>query len=284
MRVVVTGGAGRLGRYVCSAVERRHEVIVADRAAAIRDDRVVIDILDIDSLRTAFAGADAVVHLAGVDYDFHRRAEDTMRTNALGTWNVLQVSAERGVRRVVLCSSVAAMGLHEMRDDWPPRQLPITEEHPISPVEPYSVSKAVVETMARSFADGHLLDVVCLRPCTVVTGGNVEELLDPHAQIFLGEYIAATDCAEAFLAALDAPSPGFGPYLVAADDTLSQRDTLEFLSESLGELPAAVDEERYRADPRASAFDTTAIQRALGWAPRTTRAELHATLINNRTP
>lgn len=278
MRVVVTGGAGRLGRYVCSAVARRHEVVVADRAAAVPDDRIVIDVLDVESLRRAFAGADVVIHLAGVDYDFHRRGEETLRVNALGTWNVLEISAQVGVRRVVVCSSVAAMGLHEMRDDWKPGRLPIDEEHPISPVEPYSVSKAVVETMARSFVDGHQLEVVCLRPCTVVTAENVDELLDPDGQIFLGEYISAIDCGEAFLAALDAASPGFGPYLVAADDTLSQRNTLEFLSESLGELPANIDHERYRANPRASAFDTTSIRQALNWAPRATRAELRTTL------
>lgn len=279
MRVVVTGGAGRLGRYVCSAVMRRHEVIVADRAATIDDGRIVVDVLDPESLRSAFEGADAVIHLAGVDYDFHTRAEDTIRVNALGTWNVLEASAEAGVRRVVMCSSVAAMGLHEMRDNWKPLFLPISEEHAVSPVEPYSVSKAVAETMARSFVDGNSLDVVCLRPCTVVTADNLETLLDPDSEIFLGEYICATDCGEAFLAALDAASPGFGPYLVAADDTLSPRGTLEFLSESLGELPATVDAERYRADPRASAFDTTAIRQALDWAPRTTRAELRTTLI-----
>ncbi|MDH6195418.1 UDP-glucose 4-epimerase [Mycobacterium frederiksbergense] len=280
MRVVVTGGAGRLGRYVCSAVMRHHEVIVADRAApAVCDGRVVIDVLDVESLRRAFAGADAVIHLAGVDYDFHERGEDTMRVNALGTWNVLEVSAQVGVRRVVLCSSVAAMGLHEMREDWKPLRLPITEEHPVSPVEPYSVSKAAAETMARSFVDGNALEVVCLRPCTVVTADNLDELLDPDGQIFLGEYIAATDCGEAFLAALEAAAPGFGPYLVAADDTLSPRNTLEFLSESLGALPGTVDHARYRANPRASAFDTSAVRQALDWSPRTTRAELRTTLI-----
>ncbi|QRY48009.1 NAD(P)-dependent oxidoreductase [Mycolicibacterium boenickei] len=281
MRVVVTGGAGRLGRHVCSAVMRHHEVVVADRPAMVPDGRIAVDVLDVESLRKAFAGADAVIHLAGVDYDFHERGEDTIRVNALGTWNVLEVSAEVGVRRVVICSSVAAMGLHEMRDDWKPRQLPITEEHPVSPVEPYSVSKAVAETMARSFVDGNLLEVVCLRPCTVVTADNLDALLDPDGEIFLGEYISAKDCGEAFLAAVDATSPGFGPYLVAADDTLSPRNTLEFLSESLGELPTTVDHERYRANPRASAFDTAAIRQALDWSPRATRTELRATLIGD---
>jgi nucleoside-diphosphate-sugar epimerase len=278
MRVVVTGGAGRLGRYVCSAVRRRHDVLVADRVSTGAENEVVIDVLDLKSLRAAFATADAVIHLAGVDYDFHTRADDTIRINALGTWNVLQASSEVGIRRVVVCSSVAAMGLHEMREDWHPLQLPITESHPSSPVEPYSVSKALAETIARSFLDGHQLEVVCLRPCTVVTAGNVDELLGPASQIFLGEYIAATDCAEAFLAALNSATPGFGPYLIAADDTLSSRDTLDFLSESLGGLPNTVDHEYFRTARRASAFDTTAARLALNWAPRTTRDELRAAL------
>lgn len=253
-------------------------MIVADRPVAVADDRVTIDVLDIDSLRTAFAGADAVVHLAGVDYDFHRRAEATMRTNALGTWNALQVAAELHVQRFVLCSSVAALGLHEMRSDWAPQELPITDGHPASPVEPYSVSKAVAETMARSFADGNLLDVVCLRPCTVVTADNVDELLDPDAHIFLGEYVAATDCADAFLAALEAPAPGYGPYLVAAHDTLSDQDTLSFLSEALGRLPDTVDAQHYESNPRASAFDIAATRRALDWSPQTTLSTLRDTL------
>jgi nucleoside-diphosphate-sugar epimerase len=264
---------------VCSAVRRHHDVLVADRVTAGSEDEVRIDVLDLDSLRVAFAAADAVIHLAGVDYDFHTRADDTIRINALGTWNVLQASSEAGVRRVVVCSSVAAMGLHEMRDDWKPLQLPITEGHPSSPVEPYSVSKALAETIARSFQDGHQLEVVCLRPCTVVTAGNVDELLGEGGQIFLGEYIAATDCAEAFLAAVDAAAPGFGPYLIAADDTLSTRDTLTFLSESLGVLPKAVEHAYFRKTARASAFDTTAARQALNWTPRTGREELRATLV-----
>lgn len=278
MRVVITGGAGRLGQYVCSSVRRRHDVLVADRVAVGSEDGVVIDVLDLDSLRTAFATADAVIHLAGVDYDFHTRADDTIRINTLGTWNVLQASAEVGVRRVIVCSSVAAMGLHEMRDDWKPRQLPISEDHPTSPVEPYSVSKALAETIARSFQDGRQVEVVCLRPCTVVTAGNVAELLEPGSDIFLGEYIAATDCGDAFLAALEVVDPGFGPYLIAADDTLSPRGTLEFLSDSLGELPTVADTERFHRNPRASAFDTTAAQVALNWKPTTTRDQLRANL------
>ncbi len=64
--------------------------------------------------------SDCVVHLAALDFDTHSASHDYMRVNVLGTWNVLEACAAASVRQVVVCSSIAAVGLDELRSDWTP--------------------------------------------------------------------------------------------------------------------------------------------------------------------
>jgi len=281
-RIVVTGGAGRLGVHVVRALTDRHEVVSADLAPGAGG--LTLDVLDIDPLRKAFAGADVVVHLAGIDYDYRTAPDRTIHVNALGTWNVLQAAAEAGVRRVVLCSSVAALGLHEMRPRWKPQSLPVTDRHEVRPVDSYSVSKATLELLGRSFVDGDALEVVCLRPCTVVFDSNLAELLAPGADTFLGEYVTAEDAAAAFVGAVERPSPGFGPFLLCADDTLFEDETLPHLTAVLGELPADVDDALYDHNPRAGVFSNAGAREALGWAPTSTLIALRERLATIAAP
>lgn len=107
-----------------------------------------------DALDEAFAGADAVVHLAGIP------GEDSWttirRTNIDGTYRVLEAARRAGVRRVVLASSNHAVGYlptgETARTDVAPR-----------PDTYYGVSKAAVEALGSLYADKYGLEVVSLR-------------------------------------------------------------------------------------------------------------------------
>ena len=113
-KVVVTGGSGRVGRYVLEELSKSFDVRNADLApanvgAAGRPPAVVeyvpMDVMDLDAVRAALKGAHAVVHLAAIDFDWNASPEKYIRVNTLGTWNVLQAAEENGLEKVVLCSS-----------------------------------------------------------------------------------------------------------------------------------------------------------------------------------
>ena len=282
-RVVVTGGSGRVGRYVLAELANGHQVVNADLSDAGAVEYVRTDVMQLDSLRTVFAGSDVVVHLAAIDYDWRAAAEEYIRVNTLGTWNVLQAAVESGVRRVVLCSSVAAIGLHDLRPDWTPRRLPVDDTHEARPVDAYSVSKTIIELMGRSFVDSGALEVVCLRPCTVVFEENLADFTESvDGGPYLSEYVTGEDVAAAFRAAVEVEVATFGPFLLSAADSSHPEPTLSWYATRFGGLPAEVDVDRYDDNPRASVFSSDAALAAFGWRPTSTLADLKRRHASNQ--
>ncbi len=280
-RVVVTGGSGHLGRPLLELLAPDYEVVNADLAdagptgAGMGDDAnpwafAATDVMDLGALRVVTEGADAVIHLAGIDLRHEVPHEDFVRVNALGSWNVLQAAADNGVAKVLLCSSVAALGLSEMRPDWRPARLPVDETHEMRPVHPYSVSKALVEQMALAFHRGHDMTVLCLRPLMVISQANMARFLasiDDPARRWLFYYITAAALARAFRAGLEAEGLGFETFLLGASDSCLAEPTLDWYRRQMGDLPALVDRAHFEATPRASVFSNAKAQSLLGWEP-----------------
>jgi nucleoside-diphosphate-sugar epimerase len=287
-RVCVTGGSGLLGRFVVRELARDSEVWVLDRVAP-RDDVpfAEVDVLDIDAVRRALAGRQAVVHLAALDAGVTEVEEDYLRVNVQGTWNVLQASEELGIERVVVCSSVAAMGLGP---DNPARYLPIDTEHPAAPVSAYGISKLAVEVLARGMAQRGKLQVICLRPC-LVAQTNIAYSMGQKAAADDGQpplppasapdwrelrealsptraFVSPEDVARAFRAALAAPGLSFGIFFVTAPDTCSALPTVETVTRGLGHEPDLKRPAIYADDPRGSAYDIWTTRDVLGWEPR----------------
>ncbi|OPC79553.1 hypothetical protein B4N89_00055 [Embleya scabrispora] len=292
-RVVVTGGSGRVGRYVLAELADAHDVLNADLAPGKDGPDVAFrrtDILEPATLASSFAGADVVVHLAGIDYDWATDPRDCVRVNTLGCWNVLQAAREQGVARVVVCSSVAATGLHELRAGWTPTRLPVDDTHPSRPVDAYGISKAIVEVTARGFADAGDVEVVCLRPCAVVFPENLHTFVDPAPGAgprTLHDYVTAEDVARAFRAAVETTAPTFGPYLLAAADCAHPDPTLDWYAREVGEVPADLDRDRFTRDPHAGAVCADGARAGLGWEPRGRFTDLltrHRHDLHRRTP
>jgi len=127
-RVVVTGGSGFLGRFVVDALIGGCAVSVLDIAPPRQEVAYFeTDILDLEGVRAAMAGQDAVIHLAGIDDGNAAHDGDYFATNVQGAWNVFHAAEEAGLRKLVVASSVAALGLgYDRRPDY----LPIDEAHP----------------------------------------------------------------------------------------------------------------------------------------------------------
>lgn len=272
--IAVTGGSGRVGRYLVEELRQHWHVKVLDRAPYPETAGVSFlhaDIMDVGQLRRALVGVDAVVHLAGVDLDRAEAPENTVGVNVMGSWHVLQVCRELRIKRVVFCSSVTASGLPEVRNDAAPQWLPVDESHPDKPVNPYGVSKLAVETLARSFTQTGQMSVLCLRAMMVALPENIAPLQEKAKNQdtrWTFSYIGPEDLARAFVCALTANDIQFGVFYITAEDSCTREPTLDFVQRVYGELPSVKDTARYQSNPNAALFDGTAAKRSLGFQPR----------------
>ncbi len=223
MKVVVTGGVGKLGRWVVRNLisdaggTARHEVTVFDRADRLDDDGVRYipgDVQDLGHVFGALAGADAVIHLAGIPTHSVAPNEDTFRINTMGTFNVHEAAWRLGIRRVVTASSEAVLGwapgawVRECAPDY----LPIDEDHPLRPQDSYGLSKQVAEAIARSYTAKCGMETVLFRPPWIVSPEELRSLGETGGvtptRFGLFHYVDARDLAEAFRLAIERPLDG----------------------------------------------------------------------------
>jgi len=271
-KVACTGGSGRLGRYVTDDLRERCALTVLDvrppASAGVR--HVDASILDYAALKRAFAGQDAIVHLAAIPNPRTAPADVTFHTNVQGTWNVLQAAEDAGVRRVVVASSDAALGLHYNPPGYGPQFLPIDEDHPLRPVECYSLSKEVTEAMCRSYANRGKLEVLAIRPTHIVFAPEYPELEARGADVqnyHIWTYVSPEDVAQGFRRALEVAKAPFQAYFISAADGLNMRPTLDILRERYGVLPPIRNLEYFRRNPLASILDITRAREVLGFEP-----------------
>ena len=279
-RVVVTGGSGRVGKYVVAQLMKKNQVVVADLKPSEHEvEFIETDVMDLEAVRKAVAKADAVIHLAAIDFDWKAAEEQYINVNVRGTWHVLQACRDAGVKKVILCSSISACGLSEMRKDWTPEFLPVNERHENKPYQAYSVSKIVMEQMAQSFADATDMEVICLRPLAVVLPETIHDYIkfvDDTERHWLFYYIWAEDLAKAFEAAVDIEGLKFGVFFISADDTSHPKPTLEWYEEVIGQVPEIKNPRLYQNNPRASIFSNQEAKSILGWNPSTDFDKLRA--------
>lgn len=166
MRVVVTGGAGFIGGNLCRhLLGAGHDVVALDDLStgdagnlAGLDVRLDVgSILDRDALDTAFAGADAVVHLAARG-SVPRSIADPMAThqaNTTGTMEVLEAVRRAGGPQLLVASSSSVYGSNPA--------LPKSEDLVPMPMSPYAASKLFTESATLAHGAAFGLDVLAFR-------------------------------------------------------------------------------------------------------------------------
>lgn len=277
-RVVVTGGSGRVGRAVLAELATSYDVVNADRVPdpfGVEYERV--DVLDLDSVRAVTRGADAVIHLAAIDFDWKAPPEQYIHVNTLGSWHVLQAAVENKVERVILCSSISACGLSEMRLDWTPQALPVDERHECRPVDAYGVSKLMIEQMGLAVSRGSATRVICVRPMAVVideTLADFVSFVDAPDRRWLFYYVTADDLARGFRCALECGPLSYGVFFLSAADTTLDEPTLGWYRDRIGPPPKILNPRLYREHRRASIFSSALAREVLGWEPTSDFREL----------
>jgi nucleoside-diphosphate-sugar epimerase len=276
MRIAITGGLGRLGKYVVRALAE-HAPRVLDRGAPAgpHADYHPADLRDFDALLAALQGIDVVVHLGGIDRSVATDDATTMQVNALGTWNLFEAARRAGVRRVVHCSSSSVTGLDASNPGMAPHYLPINEVHPLRPTDAYGLSKLCSERIAEAFSRRGL-EVLVIRPCFVAFRDMADFMAgrsSPEGRAepmpYLRAYVGPEDCARGFAAAATVDYQGFETFFLAAADVFASEPTVPRIQALYGATIPVCDAALYERFPRASPVSHAAARARLGWVPTT---------------
>ena len=214
-RVLVTGAAGQIGGIVRSKLGFRYELVGLDLADCGWPESYVADLSDLESIRPAFEGVDAVVHL-GADPSPKASWESTLNNNIVGTRNVYEAARLAGAGRVILASTNHAVGFYPLKDDpykaiyegrlaEVRRPFRMLDHKDLRPDSLYGVSKAFGEVLGSYYQDEYELSVICLRIGWVMTPDD--PTFHPAA---LSLWLSHRDTAQLIQKAIDAPaSVGF---------------------------------------------------------------------------
>ncbi len=273
---LVTGAAGFAGRHLLELLRARGDELVAP-------DRDELDLLDADAVRAAVAAQRprVVFHLAALA-SVGRSWEDpaaTIDANVRMTLSVLEaVRAEAPQATVLLTGSGEVYG--------PPARLPVDEDAPLRPQNPYAVSKAACDLLGGQYADAHGLHVVRTRSFNHAGPGQSDEyvvgtiarqiaaaeLAGEPALLRTGnpdsarDFTDVRDVVRAYAAVTELPP---GAYNVCSGRTATVRQLVELTR------AAARVEVRHEIDPaRVRAHDVPEIRgsaerlrAATGWEP-----------------
>jgi UDP-arabinose 4-epimerase len=187
--IFVTGGAGYVGSHCCKAfAEAGWSVVVYDNLKhgwrdMVRWGRLIEgDILDRSALEAAMAEIkpDAVAHFAALIAVGESVADPALHyeNNSVGAFNVLQAMRAIGVDKIIFSSTAATYGV--------PQAIPIPEDHPQQPINPYGWSKLMVERMLSDYAAAYGLRYCALRYFNAAgadPGGDIGERHEPETHV-----------------------------------------------------------------------------------------------------
>ncbi len=245
--IAVTGATGFIGRTLCGALRGSGRPVREIRRQGSSPPGAGQEVASVagltrGDLRTAFQGAEVVIHLAGVAHRLHASAVEELAAfrsvNVMGTRAAVEAAADAGVRRVLVASSVKAVG--------DATSIPWTEDTPPHPTDPYGRSKLEAEEAALEIGRRAGLEVVILR-FPLVYGpdapANVRRLIglvargwplpfgavrNRRSTLYTGNLVAAVERLT------DQPGLGGETFFVADGVDLSTPELIRSIAEGLG--------------------------------------------------
>ena len=238
MRILVTGGSGKLGTAVVSGLgEAGHSVVNLDVAGERGAGFLRVDLTDYGQVVDAFSGVDdtydavdAVVHLAAIPAGGIQADSATFHNNMNATFNVFQAARRAGIDKIVYASSETLLGIPL---DIDPAYLPLDEDFPSRPESMYAVTKHLEEELAQKLVRWNPeLSITALRFSNVMVEADYAGFEEFQDDISLRRwnawgYIDARDGAQAVLKALENAAPGFDRFIIAAADTVMRTPSAE---------------------------------------------------------
>ncbi|HET9912349.1 MAG TPA: NAD(P)-dependent oxidoreductase [Anaerolineales bacterium] len=234
LRVLVTGGCGKIGSYFVRFASEKYIIRVVDKVAwdperlgPFSVESLVADLQDPTACRQACEGMDMVVHLAA-DASPEADFEDSLLgNNIIATYNMFRAAREAGCRRFIYASSVHAVAAY-------PPDVQIKVNMPVRPTNLYGVSKCFGEALAAHFAFNEGLPGIALRIGAYVFPEHPEDLLPTEWDAFL----SPDDFNDLLVRCLETPNITFAIAHVISDNKFKRLDLTE-TKEILGYQPKA---------------------------------------------
>lgn len=234
MKVAVSGSDGFVGRYVCSQLESKGHIVIKI------DITNGIDLCD-HSIIDKIVPIDCFIHLANLVYvpASYQDPEKFYRINYLTTLNALEVCRKYGARMIYASSYIYGS----------PQYLPVDEQHPVNPFNPYAQTKVICEKMCEGYHRDFNVRVSILRPFNIYGVGQKGKLLIPEiiGQLKEGkkqvqlkaaaprrDYVNVVDVAGAFVACVT-DTHGYQIYNVCSGNSVSVREITEIINKHLNE-------------------------------------------------
>jgi UDP-glucose-4-epimerase GalE len=307
--ILVTGGAGYVGSHACKALAAAgHTPIAYDnlsrghREFARWGPLEVGDIGDAAKLDTVFARhrIDAVMHFAALAYVGESVDEPALyyRNNVGGTLELLEAMRRAGVGLLVFSSTCATYGV--------PERMPITEDLPQQPINPYGATKLMIERVLRDYGPAYGLRSVALRYFNAAgcdPDGEVGEDHEPETHLIprvlmaaegrlprvevfgtdyptpdgtcLRDYIHVADLADGHVRALDYLRRGGATTAInlGTGRAFSVREVIAAAERVTGRRVPVHEAARRTGDPPVLVADATRARALLGFAPHFTEIE-----------
>jgi UDP-glucose 4-epimerase len=304
MNVFVTGGAGYIGS-VCveELLNAGHRVTVFDNLSeghrAAVDARAAFvqgDLANLPGVAEALRDSDAqaVVHFAASALvgESMQVPEKYFRNNVAGTLNLLEAAHAKGIKKIVFSSTCATYGV--------PERVPMTEDLPQRPVNPYGESKLMIESMLNWFQQIHGMEFVAFRYFNAAGASKqfgehhrIETHLIPNLlRVALGQkascdlygtdyptadgtcvrdYVHVADIAQAHILALQTGKRGF--YNLGNGEGSSVREVWAACERISDRKIALVERPRRPGDPPKLVASAAKAIRELDWQPRHPRLD-----------
>jgi len=299
MVVLVVGGAGYIGSHTARALKQAgHDVIVFDNLStgyeflAAGFELIKADMLDSAALSAASRRADAIMHFAAHAYvgESVTNPRKYFRNNVEGGLSLLNAALEAGVKKIIFSSTCAVYG--------EPAKVPIEENTPRQPVNPYGVSKLFFEQALEAYDRAYEFRYASLRYFNAAgadESGEIGELHDPEThliplalraaagtgpelQVFgsdyptpdgtcIRDYIHVNDLASAHVKALEHLAAGKGSFAVnvGTGSGYSVQQVISAVEEVTGKRVPRKIVPRRPGDPPRLVANPAKVQALLGW-------------------
>ncbi len=250
LQILVTGAAGKIGsKVVQELVKHGHSVRATDRRPVPPEVRAAADVVYADltdalAMLNAVRGCDAVAHIGAIPNP-SVPPDEVLRLNVLGTQNILEAARAEGIGKVVLTSSIGALGFSFPTHPCLPDYLPIDARHPRRPQDVYGLSKLMNEESAAAMTRLCGLTTIAIRPPYVMDldhakqRGWLRHIPQRHGENYdssFWSYVDVLDQARAFRLALEANLTGHHIFYTMADDFAVDSTALALAERHLPQL------------------------------------------------
>jgi UDP-glucose-4-epimerase GalE len=306
-KILVTGGAGYIGSHTRYFLEKQgHSVIVVDNLSRGSRDAVpqgilhVLDTRETERITSLLKSerVDAVIHFAAylAVGESTQVPELYFANNVSGSISLFEAMLEAGVNNLVFSSTAATYGI--------PKTVPIREDEPLAPINPYGESKVMVEKVLHWLDRYRSFRSICLRyfnACGAEPKAGLGERHDPETHLIplilravqtgkpvtlfgddyptpdgtcIRDYIHVSDLAEAHISALDHLMSGRASdiFNVGTGHGHSVKEVVTAVERVTGKQVPRTIGPRREGDPPSLVADSLKLQSKLGWKPH--RADL----------